>query len=141
MEASANFRLLRPRFFRQVQFCLAGTSFRYRNFFVLPGQPTKDMDFMSEIPSLDSDHSCFDRRWGSAVPNFAPFFVFPPRHGSSYAITPSDVGWAPKHVIRPSGSWVYFWRHHRDNFLCALVVDCCRWIFSIGHLVCASVKR
>ena len=110
MEASANFRLLWPRFFRQVQFYLAGISFRYRNFFVLPGQPEEAVDFMSEIRSLDSDHSSFDRVGGHAVLNFAASSVFPPRNRGSYGVAQSKVVWGPRHVIRSRSSWVYLWR-------------------------------
>ena len=110
METGANFYLLRPRFFRQIQFYLAGISFRYRNFFVLPGQPEEAMDFIAEIRSLDSDHSSFDRVGGDAVLNFAPSSILPPRDRGSYDVTPSEVECAPKHVIRPSSSWTYLWR-------------------------------
>ena len=67
METTANFHLLRPRFFRQVQFYLAGVSFRYRNFFVLSGQPEGAMDFVAEIRPLDGGHSSFGRVGGDAV--------------------------------------------------------------------------
>src|SRR6266571_6783435 len=98
METGANFHLLRPRFFRQVQFYLAGISFRYRNFFVLPREPEESMEFSPEIRPLGGDHSCFDRVGGDAVLHFAPPSALSPRNRGSYDFTPTEVGCAPKHV-------------------------------------------
>lgn len=141
METTANFHLLRPRFFRQVQFYLAGVSFRYRNFFVLPGQSEGAMDFVAEIRPLDGGHSSFGRVGGDAVLSFASSSVFQPPNRDSDELTPSEVIWAPTDVIRPGSSLVYLSRRQRDNFLRSFLVDCCRRISGIGHLVCANVKR
>ncbi len=62
------------------------------------------MDFIPKIRPLDSDHSSFARVGGGAVLNFAPSSTLPPRDRGSYRVTPSEVGCAPKHVIRPGGS-------------------------------------
>ena len=91
METTANFHLLRPRFFRQVQFYLAGVSFRYRNFFVLSGQPEGAMDFVAEIRPLDGGHSSFGRVGGDAVLSFASPSVFRPPNRDSDELTPSEV--------------------------------------------------
>ena len=107
---------------------------------MLPGQPEEAMDFMPEIRSLDSAHCCFDRVRGGAVLNFASSSAFPSRERDSYDVTPSEVECAPKHVIRPSSSWIYLWRRQRDNVLCSVLVDCCRRIFGIGQLALANVK-
>src|SRR5438067_10705973 len=53
--------LLRTRFFRQVQFYLAGISFPYRHFFVLPRQPEAPLGFIPEIRPTDGAYYCFDR--------------------------------------------------------------------------------
>src|SRR6266513_5469911 len=90
--------LLRTRFFRQVQFYLAGISFPYRHFFVLPRQPEAPLGFIPEIRPTDGAYYCFDRVGCDALFHSAPASPFPPTW-SSYGGPGSEVEWAGDHLI------------------------------------------
>src|SRR5881398_738852 len=108
MEGRPYSYLLRTGFFRQVLFYLVGVSFRYRHFFVLPGQPEEPLGFIPEIRLSDGGHFCFDRVGCDALLHSAPSFAFPPTW-SSYDGVASEVEWAANHLIRCRCGPPYLW--------------------------------
>src|SRR6266513_2023961 len=100
--------LLRTGFFRQVQLYLAGVSFRYRHFFVLPGQPEEPLGFIPEIRPSNGGDFRFDRVGCGALLHSPPSSPFPPTW-SSYDRSASEVEWAVNHLIRCRCGQLYLW--------------------------------
>ena len=142
METRPYFYLLRTRLLRQVQFRLADISFRYRDLFMLPGQPEESMAFMLEIHPLGGGHSYFGRVGCDAILGFASSSAFPPHcHQGSYDGPRSEVGCARKHFIGFRGGLLYLWGCSGGNSLYFRLADCGRRISSIGMFIFSNVRR
>src|SRR5207247_10997667 len=136
------FYLRWPRFFRYVEFYLAGVDIRYRDFFVLPGQSEESVGFIAKIRPLDSGNSRFDCGRCDAILSVASSSAFPPPHyQSSYNGSPSEVGCACKHLIGFLGCSPYLWGCSRGNSLYFHLAYCGRLLPSIGMFIFSDVRR
>jgi hypothetical protein len=141
METTANFHLLRPRFFARFNFIWLGVAFVIG---ISLCYPDNLKGLWISLPRF--------ARWMAVIlllvaSGVTLYLVLPLLlyfdHPTGIPTNSLQVKWYEllRTLSGQGVAWFIFRGRRRDNFICSFLVDCCRRIYGVGHLVYANVTR